>query len=135
MDYYVYTHRKPETNEVLYVGRGSGGRAWQTGASHRCNPAHQDWLKAMMYQENITMANIVVIEASNLYFEDSVQIEKDLIEEFNPIFNRKMGVPFKLSEEDIKEARRVKDTQNITYSELAEKYNVSTMTMWRALKR
>ena len=29
--YYVYQHKHPVTEEILYIGKGSGGRAWRMG--------------------------------------------------------------------------------------------------------
>jgi len=32
--YYWYKHIDPDTQELVYVGHGSGGRAWQCGSTH-----------------------------------------------------------------------------------------------------
>jgi excinuclease UvrABC nuclease subunit len=133
--YYVYTHRDPITQEVVYVGRGRRDRAWQCRSSQRMFPAHVEWLEKKLDDGWLTMDDIVTIEAKGMWKEDATLIENELIEKHKPPFNRKLGIPFKLIDEQAWEARAFYYEGGWSYKELAEKYGVSTMTMWRAINR
>jgi Mor family transcriptional regulator len=133
--YYVYVHKEPRARfglPVMYVGMGQRDRAWHCRDTQRFNPEHMEWLEEL-FQDEYTMGDIVHIEAKGLSKEDAAVIEKELIAELNPKFNRPMGVPKKLSEEEINKAWMDRQNTGMSYSELAQGYGVSAMTVWRAL--
>lgn len=70
MDFYVYLHRKATTGEIFYVGKGTGDRAWKSGAANRgsywCRVARKHGL-------------IVEIVADRLQEWYAHELERDLI--------------------------------------------------------
>jgi hypothetical protein len=132
-NYYVYSHKDPFNGyKIVYVGMGRRDRAWHCRGSQR-REEHTKWLESLLDDHGYTMAMIVCIEAAGLNQADALSIEKELIYTHNPRFNLPMGCPKKLSESDIVEANDARRQNGTSYSELAEAFNVSTMTMWRAL--
>lgn len=76
-DYYVYFHRNPITNEVFYVGRGSGKRAWSK--SYR----NSSW------KEVAQNGFSVEIVENNLSLIDANKLEEILISKYkDTIINR-----------------------------------------------
>ena len=81
MKYYVYLHI--DGNEIVYVGKGIDGRAWSTC---RNDPEHKKWMKEKL-PNNIT----IKFEALNLTENKALYIEHQLIKNYNPKFNGKLG--------------------------------------------
>lgn len=69
--FYVYVHRRASDNEVFYVGKGCGLRAW-------------NYNNRNAYWTNVKNKHGVVVDIvfDNLSEEDSLRIEKDTITEF-----------------------------------------------------
>jgi hypothetical protein len=42
--HYVYLHIDPTTSQVVYVGKGTGDRAWHT---HNRSPRHKEWVRGL----------------------------------------------------------------------------------------
>ena len=86
MKHYIYYHIDPRDNQIKYVGKGSGNRAFEI--KYRRNPKHLRWIK---YLEQLGLSiKIEIIE----YFNDENQAykkEKELISELqknnNTLFN------------------------------------------------
>lgn len=98
-DYYVYTHICPATREVVYVGSGSNGRAWEyksfaphPGGGQKRNKYHAAWMQALV-SDNLTPGEWVRIVVSGLTQEAARRVEKVLIEELRPMFNSRKVVP------------------------------------------
>lgn len=69
--FYVYLHRKKSTNEVFYVGKGHGKRAWKTtGRNERWTRTYKKY------------GMVVEIVFDSLTEEDAFQCEIDTILEF-----------------------------------------------------
>lgn len=81
--YYIYYHIDPRTQLPVYIGKGSGGRAWEFGKSRR-NSRHYKWLKEL---KNINLEPVVFIGKSSNNEDEIFQIE-----ELDIITNRKIGV-------------------------------------------
>jgi hypothetical protein len=71
--YYVYLHKATETGEVFYVGKGSGGRAWET---ERRNNAWKEKVEQLdeKWEVEIYEGDLTEIEAFN--------IEEELVEKY-----------------------------------------------------
>ncbi len=76
--FYVYYHIDANTKEVIYIGKGNNNRAWDFRDTSR----NENWNN---YKNNHNID--VKIIASNLSQEESLSIEKALIETINPILN------------------------------------------------
>jgi hypothetical protein len=142
--FYVYLHIHPETKEVVYVGKGTGGRAWAIGSSSspsgRGNRTkeHQTWIQGLL-NAGYTPADYVVIAAQSLDNRSARKIEAELTEENKnsgaKLFNIQCyGVPQHtvLSPQQIDSVFAMR-AQGLTYSTIAERMNTATMTTWRAL--
>jgi len=95
--YYVYEHYDPDTDEIVYVGMGSLGRAWSfadTGtAARRGNrpPEHATWAYALC-DRGISPEDFVRVTDSGLSREDALALERDRILELGyPKFNKPPG--------------------------------------------
>lgn len=76
--FYVYYHICLNTKEVVYIGKGTNNRAWEFTDTAR----NENWVN---YKKNNKLE--VKIIASNLSQEESLAIEKVLIEIKKPILN------------------------------------------------
>jgi hypothetical protein len=83
-DYYVYLHRRNDTNEVFYVGKGRGNRAW--------NKSHRSfWWRSIVNKCDYT----VEIEEKCLSEQSAFDLEIELIkfykENNHPLCNMTLG--------------------------------------------
>ncbi len=105
--YYVYKHIDPDNGELLYVGMGTGSRAWASGTSSGSSRSneHAAWISDR-YEEGYTMSDITLVIETLLNKEQALSIELNLIKEFKPRFNRlsKDFVNKKYTKEQAKEA-------------------------------
>lgn len=139
---YVYHHVDPRTLEVRYVGSGTGGRAWsctyspksQNGRRGNRSLDHHAWLVSL-FDEGFTMGDIVKIVAQGLTSTEARRIEKEQIaaNKDQPLFNRPFGVhALKLTDIQVQEAATLR-ADNVPYHVIAGRFNVSAMTIHRAL--
>jgi hypothetical protein len=143
--FYVYQHIHPESKQVVYVGKGTAGRAWSCGFSSGAihgrgnrTKEHQTWIHALL-NSGYTPADFVVIVAQGLDGTSAREIETELTEECRvggaPLFNimcygvEKNAV---LSPEQRIQAVDLR-TKGLSYAKIARQIGVSTMTVWRAL--
>ncbi len=90
--YYVYAHINPENDGLLYIGKGTDGRAWDIYTRGR---GHKETLQAYVLSHG--RGSYVRIIADNLENEHALMLEKRLIHECQPPFNNTKPV---LSEAD-----------------------------------
>lgn len=91
--YYLCEHIDPDTGEVVYIGIGTGSRAWATGTSsgsHRYKD-HSEWI-SNLYEQGYTMGDIVKVTHTLLTKDHALEIELQMIKSFKPKFNR-LGNP------------------------------------------
>jgi len=138
MKYYVYEHFHPVTGEVVYIGKGTAGRAWSCGSSTakpglRGNRTaeHNGWITALLNQ-GFTPADFVRIIQQGLTNNEALKLEKELLDDskYVGLFNRLC--PTKLTQEQVRDGRYMLE-HGIPYSQAANKLGVSTMTLWRAM--
>ena len=77
---YVYYHINKTNNEVVYIGKGTGDRAWKKGIGSR----NTKWYNFMQDNELID----VKIIASFLSDKEALAIEKSLIKVLQPSLNK-----------------------------------------------
>jgi hypothetical protein len=135
---YVYEHVNPDTGEVVYVGKGSGQRAWMcTGGydeAHYGNRSreHVEYLKGLM-GEGYLPCDWVVVVRRGMSGSDAVRLEQDFIRKMGPRFNRSMGIKLcKLKGEDYRSAKALRK-EGKTYKDVAGALGVGVMTVYRAL--
>lgn len=142
--YYVYLHVHPETKVVVYVGKGTAGRAWACGHSSGAKNGrgnrtkeHQGWIFDLL-KKGYTPDDFVEIIAKNLTNREAVQFENEATEYYkslSPLFNMMCyGHPTlaALSPEQMREAQELR-SQGLSYSLIAESIKGSTQTVWRFL--
>ena len=76
--YYVYFHMKE--GQIVYIGKGSGGRAWNTA---RTNDYHSEWLEESI----LNNTNFVHMAATRLGEKEAYDLESSLIAQHKPIYN------------------------------------------------
>lgn len=78
---YVYLHK--DDGVIVYVGSGTGGRAWSCKGTDRRNPDHKEWI------ENCILDGIdfVQIVGTRMSESDARELEKRLITAHQPRFN------------------------------------------------
>ena len=79
--YYVYKHHTKDTNELFYIGKGKGQRAFEASGSR-----NKLW-------KNIVNKHGYLVEfiKENLTEEEALQIEKEAIELYKPRANFSVG--------------------------------------------
>lgn len=137
-DYYVYAHICPDTGVCLYVGKGARGRAWvysggRLQEAYGCRDRnHFEYLNNLAIKGYIP-CDWVVIKAKGLSNKDAYRVEKALIEELKPVFNKPYGKKLcKLTKEQVLAAKELYAAGN-SYLEIGKLFNVSTMAMYRAI--
>ena len=80
--YYIYFHL--DGDEIVYIGKGMGGRAWST---ERCGEEHIIWANDLIRKEK--WASAVRIIKFDLDESSSYKLEKELIEKYQPKFNER----------------------------------------------
>lgn len=106
--YYVYAHVDPDTHEIVYVGKGSNGRAWTANPRR---PDHAAWMRAQAAKYGPSMhINILVY---NLTPQRACEIESELIELHTPVFNVKLTKT--MSRDDRNAKRREKYANDSDY--------------------
>jgi len=78
---YVYGHR--EGSVIVYIGSGTGGRAWACKGTDRRNEEHKLWIETQI----LDRAGFVDILYSRVSKEEASTIERKMIEELQPKFN------------------------------------------------
>jgi len=136
--YYVYHHVDPTNDELLYIGMGSGSRAWSCETSRdkmyygRRAPEHAERLTALM-QVGYVPSDWVIIVARSLDRSAAMRLEQDQIRQCKPLFNKPAGKKImKWDDEMLKRAVELRQSQE-SYSNIADKLGLSTMTVYRAL--
>jgi hypothetical protein len=76
--YYVYQHRDDNEN-VVYVGKGSTGRAWDTKGR---DEDHINWMC-----QQLPFLNVFIVQ-SDMLEREAFWLENDLIKQLKPKFNK-----------------------------------------------
>lgn len=132
--YYWYKHIDPDTKECVYVGHGSGGRAWQCGSSHSPlrSKDHCQWADDLL-DRGITPDEWVDIGDRGLSKDEAREIEHDLIHKLRPKFNRSIRYAgLKFTPELLDEALKLRG-QGASYEKIAARLGLSAMTIHRGM--
>ena len=132
--YYVYEHVHPITNEVFYVGYGSGGRAWTCGhyGTPIRDPEHKAWIDKMI-EGGYHPGQFVRIIMYNLTKEEARKAELFHIHSIKPIYNKSIRYKgLKFLPELYDEAIKLRE-EGLSYEAIGRKLKLSTMTVHRGL--
>lgn len=125
--FYVYQHIDPRTNEVVYVGKGCGGRAWDITRSRGEHKEHQNWMIDLTNLGYVP-SDWVFIYQKNLCEQDAFSIEKNLLHSLGVLpFNRQTGERQHQAKLTNKQALEVFQLRNdgLTHKEISSKFGVS----------
>lgn len=130
---YVYTHTDPETEEVIYVGKGSRGRAWHCAETNSRGYTHAQHLNVLTLK-GYTPDSWVTIVESGLSNEEAYKLETDLIWGLEPFpkYNDKKAGCCILNKDKLAVISKLRD-EGLSYANIAIELEVSTMTIYRAL--
>lgn len=91
INFYTYLHIDPRTNEVVYVGKGCLGRAWDVDRNRSSHPDHQEWLYEL-YDLGFLPPDWTQIIASGCSEDAALFFEKDYLHTHGTLrFNRQSG--------------------------------------------
>lgn len=131
MNYYVYSHIDPDTEEIIYIGHGWKHRAWLMDEPFRSRE-HADYL-AYLHEAGYNPFDWVHIEDQGLGKGEACELERGLIKHYKPRFNKIQGAKLlKVSPEILKEAFDLRNS-GWTFKQIAENFDLSTMTIHRAM--
>jgi hypothetical protein len=130
--YYVYFHRNPYTEEIVYIGKGCHGRAWDVTRCRNQHKEHQDWMKHLCLSGYLPSDWVEIVE-KELTEEEANKAEKRYIHNIGPKFNRQGGETnnkAKLTNEQAIEIyelanQKKSNPKQPLHQELADKYGVS----------
>ena len=105
--YYVYAHVDPVTEEVLYIGKGTDGRAWMIS---RRGTGHSEYLYEFVSDHG--RGSYVRIIADEMEHEDALILEKGLIALNQPGLNSRFDL---LHDDDALDYKEVLDETEILW--------------------
>lgn len=131
--HYVYTHTDPETGEIVYIGKGSRGRAWHCAEYNNRSVDHAAFLNDLINLGFTPDSWVTIIEAG-LSSRDAYKLEADLIWGLDsyPKYNAKRDASCKLTSDDLTMIRELRSKNN-SYEVIGAATGFSTMTIYRAL--
>lgn len=126
--YYVYLHTDPSTKEVVYVGKGTGGRAWDVTRARGGHREHQAWMQRLMVEGYIP-SDWVTVLGKSLTQEQAFSLEKQYLYDYGHVkFNRYSGErqhQAKLTDVQAIEIYTLAWTTDEKQGDIAKRYGVS----------
>lgn len=128
-DYYTYLHIEPDSDplEVVYVGKGRYGRAWDVTRCRSRNSEHQSWMQELSKLGYIPTDWAVILE-KNLTEDEAYRLEREYMHNNGaPRFNRNTGEnnhQAKMTNEQAREAFRLAK-EGVRHQTIADMFGVS----------
>lgn len=126
--YYVYLHVCPLTGEVVYVGKGKAGRAWDVTRCRAQFKEHQDWMLDLI-DKNYLPSDWVTILYKGLEETDAFNKEKEyLYINGRTKFNRysvERQHQAKITDAEAVEIYKLAWTTKLKHKEIADRYGIS----------
>jgi hypothetical protein len=124
--YYVYQHKDPKTNEVVYVGMGSAGRAWDARNSSNKrfkNTAHCNWIQEQL-NAGYLPTDYTTVLCKGLTREEALKLEHRLVLRLKPKFD-KLVLPFRAKTFTLEQAKEavLKYARGIGLTQIAREAN------------
>ena len=129
--FYVYLHIDPINQNIVYVGKGKNGRAWDVTRCRNQHPEHQKWMIGLTKQGYIPEDWVKIID-KNLSEELAYSKEKEYLHSFGcPVYNRQSGEKQHQAKLRNIDAIDIYLAANIglSHKELAKIYSVSRSTI------
>lgn len=132
--YYVYSYRDEEEDEVVYIGHGCKGRAWNCSAMRGDSLERAEW-KEIQLSKGLLPCDWVHIECRGLTKQEARDLERRLIKDIEPVLNKHYNRNYNFSSVSQDEINRWIKLRNegLSYKDIAETSDFTTMTIWRAL--
>jgi len=128
MKFYVYKHVDPITKEIVYLGKGCNGRAWDVTRCRTQNKEHQDWMLSLCEKGYLPSDWVEIIDR-NLTEKEAFKEETKWFHLYGqPKFNRTAGEKnhqAKLTDNQAQEIFILTKTTKRTHKDIATEYNVS----------
>ena len=131
--YYVYSYRDDE-DEVVYIGHGCKGRAWNFGYMKGDTLERQEW-KEIQLSKGLLPCDWVHIERRGLTKQEARSLEQSLIRDIEPVLNKHHNKTYNfscVSQDEINRWVKLRN-EGLSYKDIAETSEFTTMTIWRAL--
>jgi hypothetical protein len=125
--FYVYLHKDPTTGEVVYVGKGKYGRAWDVTRCRTKNQDHQNWMKELCLR-GFVPTDWVELLFKNLTENEAFQHEKEYLHRKGTLkFNKQSGQNQHQSKMTNEQARQayVLASKGVKHKTIADLFNVS----------
>jgi len=131
MKYYVYFHKDLDTNEIVYVGKGSRGRAWHCAKSNSRSIEHANYLDVLIKTGHTPDEWVEIVE-SGMSSREAYKLESEIIWSLSifPKYNHKRDNCCILTSEQQSDIKFMRE-QGISYTKIANSIDVSTMTVFR----
>lgn len=140
--YYVYAHKDPTTKEIVYIGKGKGGRAWDVTRCRSQHKEHQDWMVALLEQGYLP-SDWVIILHKQLSEKEAFDAETSYLQSRLYKYNRQIGQHArhaKMTNEQAMAAYKMAKV-GVAHKDIAELYGVSRSSIsmlasgrqWRAV--
>jgi hypothetical protein len=131
--YYVYVYK--EGANVVYVGMGQKGRAWNCGYMRGETEERQKWKEKQIAKGNLPGDWVTVVERG-LSKSEAKELETFMIKEIKPRLNRLHNTNHDHSRTplDLKKIKQLRK-DGVSYAKIALKLGVSTMTVYRQFNK
>jgi len=127
--YYVYVYK--EGADVVYVGMGQKGRAWNCGYMKGETEERQAWKNKQMEKGKLPCDWVTVVERG-LSKTEAKELEEFMIAEIKPRLNKLHNPKYdhRRIPLDLKKIKQLRKA-GVSYAKIALKLGVSTMTVYR----
>ena len=125
--YYTYCHREPISGEIVYIGKGKHGRAWDVTRARGQHKEHQEWMLHLS-KEGYIPRDWVHIGSTRLTEKEAFMLEKDWLHKNGTTrFNRQSGERNHQSKLTDKQAIEIflRCKQGENHQKLADEFEVS----------
>lgn len=129
--YYVYLHRHPCTNEIVYIGMGQNDRAWAITSKAR-GQDHREFLNELTNLGFIA-SDWTEIVKRQMTRQAAYDYERELISQHLPVFNKDKH-QHRMTEWNVVEAALLRQSGE-TYKQIGDALGFHPWTIRHRLKK